>query len=155
MFEPLPAAAVPRLVRASVLAVENGSSSRDNRVSEGAVSPRSVKTGVADVEKASSLSIVERNSRRKLGKRANDSSSSVRSAVAEATTSDWLMKLAIELAPGPGPEHDVGIGGELREHPVLAGEDGEDLVGLAQRRVGALDDLGQLLAAPRARRRGR
>ena len=46
-----------------------------------------------------------------------------------------------------GAERRVGVARQPREHAVLAGQDREHLVGLAQRRVGAVDDLVELLAA--------
>ena len=76
------------------------------------------------------------------------SMSARRSAVASPVALACTMKSAtLLLLARERRERAVGVARELGQHPVLAGEDGEHLVGLAQRRVGAVDHLVQLLAA--------
>ena len=49
---------------------------------------------------------------------------------------------------GQRSEDRVAVAGQVGEHPVLVGEDREDLVGLLERRVGVADGLAQVAAAP-------
>ena len=81
------------------------------------------------------------------------SMSALRSAVAWAVSLALLMKLDTRSRRvGQRREHGVGVGCQVGERAVLVGQDRQHLVGLAQRRVGAVDRLVQLA---RRGRRGR
>ena len=76
------------------------------------------------------------------------SRSSPRSAVAWATELELLDERAdVAALAGERRERGVGVAREVGQHLVLRRQDLEDLVDLPERRVGAADDLVDLLAA--------
>ena len=115
----------------------------------GAASPRSDSTGVISSDSAPRRRIVGLSSRRKAGRRSMSfSRSAPRSAVASATWLDSSMKEdTCARSRASGAERRVRVAGEVGQRAVLRREQREDLVGLLERRVGAADDLVELLAA--------
>ena len=76
------------------------------------------------------------------------SRSSLRSAVACATSAEFSSaEVTLAALARQRREHGVAVDGELLQRLVLGGEDLEDLVDLLERRVGAADDLVEVLAA--------
>ena len=146
---PATAPVAPRLFSATVEAAENGVSSRVASVSDGAALPRSAKTGVAASEKPCRLRIVRRNSRRKRGNLRSEASSAAPAFGAGLGGGAGVGEEAGDVGAlaGERAEDRRGVAGELGEAVALGVEDPEQLVDLAQHRVGADDDFFEVLAA--------
>ena len=127
----------------------NGPSALVARVAAGAAAPSAWKVGVPASLNCFSWVIVERTSRSVSGSRAKfRCSSAPRSAVASPAWAALLMKPPIRSrSRASGVSTASPLRASVRKRLVLLAEDREHLVGLAQRGVGAIDDLGQVVAA--------
>ena len=113
--------------------------------------PRSVSTGVDSSASAPRRTIVGSSSSRKRGSVWMSSASASRfSAVALATSLELRIALATcARSRASGASTVSELTASCSSCVVLAGQDLEHLVGLLQRRVGAPDDLVEVLAAAR------
>ena len=145
-------AAVPRLVSAGSVASAKGPSALVARAIAGPPSRNSANTGVAWSEKARSLAIVRRSWWSAAGKLLEPGLEVLASLrgrlggdVRVVDEPRDVRRARAPAEPGPGRRRAAS----LAELLVLAGELGEHPVGLAQRRVGAPDDRGEVLPAGR------
>ncbi len=141
--------ASPSVSTAGVAASENGPSCFTKRLIAGACAPRSANTGVAWSANPPRRTIVGRSSRRNGGRRWRSASRSARrSAVASRHLGGVLERGGDAAAlAGQRRQHGVAVARQLLQRVVLRGEDRQHLVDLAQRRVGAADDLVEVGAA--------
>ena len=148
-FGPADSTAVPRVRSAGTPALANGPSFWVALLSQGAATAASSASGVPWSAKPRRSFIVERTWRRVSGNFSSWASrSSPRSAVAWPAIGGVGEEAGDVLAVlGEGLEHGVAVAGEAVELVVLVGEDLEDAVGLAQGRVGAVDDGAEVVAA--------
>ena len=150
IFGPATSPLAPSDFSETVEAAENGVSARVAWVSDGAALASDSATGVPASEKYSKLPIVCRSSRRKAGSLRSEASRAAPSSALACAAAPALEKkpATLRALARERPEDLLGVGGELRQPVALGPEDAEEAIGVAQHRVGALDDLLDVLAAP-------
>ena len=142
--------ASPRLGKLSLAASENVPRPLIRSSICGAAVPRSRSSGVPCTASSSRSAISGRSSRRKSGSRLMPRLMSPRRSAEASPVRVGLHDPVGHLArararAGRAPRRSRAPG--RASDAVLVGQDREHLVGLAQRRVGAVDDLVQLVAA--------
>ena len=147
---PPTSAAAPSDWKAGMPACEKGPSSLMKRLIDGASAPRSVSTGV--IWSASPPRLLHRRLElAQEGRQLGDVLLEVAGALRGGLRRDVGLRDEVgDLGPvaGQRSEDRVAVARQVGEHAVLVGEDGEDLVGLLERRVGVGDRLAQVAAAP-------